>query len=270
MNASPRLLPALLALLAGLPAAATITLTTDLFQSRNHFGQAGTSYYAFVTPTTDEPDVVSISVRNAGFTIAGSLNGGSSSANWPSWDALFVALSSGPWTLSIIRETEIEEVNFNISVLAPDLPGGVEVVQPPSGAANVPLDPEFRWLRHEPGDLFDSVGVDLRRAAQGRVSFPLREPSEPDAWSPGQPLLTGTPCLFVVQYRRAAEAGEFGVSAPLQWGTPPSPGEFAFEFIFNDEGTSRFTTTMLAVVPEPGAGALLLLGLAVLVRRRRG
>lgn len=265
-----RALLAVLALPGCLPAAATITLTTDLFQSQNHFGQAGTSYYAFVTPRTDEPDVVSISVRNAGFSIAGSMNGGSSSATWPTWDALFGALSSGPWTMSIIRETEIEEVNFNISVLAPDLPGGVHVVAPPNGAGDVPLDPEFRWQRHEPGDLFDSVGVDLRRAAQGRLTFPLREPTEPDSWSPDQPLATGTPYLFVVQYRRAAEAGEFDVSPPLQWGTTPSPGEFAFEFIFNDEGTTRFTTTMLTVVPEPGAGALLLLGLAMLARRRRG
>lgn len=259
---------AVLACFSALPAPATIFITADLFQSRDYFGTPGNSYYAFVLPTTDEGGIRSLTLQNANRTLAGSLGGGAS-ATWYNWSGLFGALEQNPWTLTVDRGTAIEEYTFNLSVLDPVVPAGAQVTAPDHGAVDVPLDAGFEWLRNDPSDAYDTVGVDLRATWFSRATHPGRAPDSPGSWSSPVPMAPGTWHNFVVQYRREAGPGEFSMSDPLDSAGNPLPDGFAFEITFNDEASTRFTTASAAAVPEPQAWAALTgLGLATLAARR--
>jgi hypothetical protein len=260
------LTPACLSLVASavLPATANVFIEANLFQSHEYFGTDGTSYYAFFSAGTDDPNIESISLVNANGSLTGG-SGGAGSGLWTDWDGLFGALEQNPWTMTIDYGDTEETYTFNVSVVDPTLPGGVQVTNPLDGATDVAPDVEFKWQRNSPITSFDSMGVDVVPNWSSRPTYPELPPDTDTTWS-SHGGLAGGEQHFVVQYRRTTEFFEYEMTTPMD-GSGNSLADFSYSFVMNDEASALFTA-----VPEPETWAsLAALGLAGLaLARRRG
>ncbi len=258
-------------------APAYVFIDASLIQAGNHFGAAGTSSYAFFNLTIDDGDgIVDAHLSSPSGSITANMFS-ASSGGFSTFSDLVDEIHSGAWTLSMERyvseeETEQLEYEFYVDVSGVSLPDPFFILNPASGATDVPSGATlFEWTI--PAGVYDSQGVDLALGAGSRstqASIPIG-PADSNWLLEAPGLQPNKTYLFFAQYTDELTGDpDVSISTPIDQFSNPL-NDFEYSMRLNNEAETAFTTA----VPEPGSwAAFSCIGLVgwmwVRERRKRG
>lgn len=251
-----------------------IFIEANLFNSTDYFGGSGNQAYGWINLSIDDAEIVSAEISSPSGGITGGTEG-SASNTYSSFEDLRSEIQSGPWTLTVGRNTgEGEPVmttyQFNVNIAGLTAPESFSILSPANGSIDVPHGPTlFQWS--PPSDVYSTQGVDLNdvTGSMGRSSYAtIGIGPGHDGYLHGLPGLDeGRRYHFFVQYSQDVTGfPDVSISTPVD--AFSNELDFGYSIGLHNEATTVFTT-----VPEPAAWmALTGVGMAALmgIRLRRG